>query len=214
MKNLVEELHKLDEYQYDVSADFSKKVMHKIQKSKKINKFNNVISFASIGAVACLAVICINHVNVKNNFINSQNEGYITDKNLKNSSMANNDVARQTESIDKASYNDFENIESAGASGLLSFTSETDGFEPGSTEANKTSNTLIDNAVAEKSNKEELASEKNITEVLKKANLTFEQTKEGLKVKIAKKQLEEILKDYQNIALEEQGDYTIIKITK
>ena len=52
MKNLIDELHALNEEEFEVSASFSKNVM------KKIKRKNNVVIFVRVASVlscACLA---------------------------------------------------------------------------------------------------------------------------------------------------------------
>ena len=68
MKNLIDELHTLDEYEYKVSPDFSKKVMKEIKKNKNTNKISNVISLASFGVAACLAVVVFANSNMLGRF--------------------------------------------------------------------------------------------------------------------------------------------------
>ena len=56
MKNLVDELNKLDDVQYSVSPDFSKNV---IKKAKQNNNWTNIITFASIASAACVVCFCV-----------------------------------------------------------------------------------------------------------------------------------------------------------
>jgi len=62
MKDLIDELHKLDNEEYKVSADFSKKVMRQI---KKENRFKMIKYVASLASVAC--VVGLSFMLIKNN---------------------------------------------------------------------------------------------------------------------------------------------------
>ncbi|MBR6253464.1 MAG: hypothetical protein IKR04_06490 [Clostridia bacterium] len=56
MKNLLDELHNLDEEDFEVSKDFSKRIITKINKDKKITLFSRVTSLVAVACVAALAV--------------------------------------------------------------------------------------------------------------------------------------------------------------
>ena len=56
MKNLLDELHKLNDEKFEVSNDFSKKVVSRINRGKKIIVLKRV---TSVAAVACIAVFTI-----------------------------------------------------------------------------------------------------------------------------------------------------------
>ncbi len=60
MKNLLDELHKLNDEKYEVSNDFSKKVISKINKDKKIIVLKRVTSVAAVACIAVFAVILTN----------------------------------------------------------------------------------------------------------------------------------------------------------
>lgn len=64
MKNINEELHRLNRYEYNVSEDFSKRVMKRIQKDKFSIKLKRVIPFASLTVAACLIVMVYTKVGV------------------------------------------------------------------------------------------------------------------------------------------------------
>ena len=56
MKRLVDELNKLDDFEYSVSPNFSKDVIRKARNQKK---FLIAKSFATIASVACVAFLCV-----------------------------------------------------------------------------------------------------------------------------------------------------------
>lgn len=60
MKNLLDELHKLDEEEFEVSKDFSKKIVAKINKDKKIVVFKRVTSIVAVACVATFAIVLTN----------------------------------------------------------------------------------------------------------------------------------------------------------
>ncbi len=60
MKNLLDELHKLDDEKFEVSNDFSKKVISKINKGNKIIVLKRVTSIAAVACVAVFAVVLTN----------------------------------------------------------------------------------------------------------------------------------------------------------
>ena len=64
MKNLLDELHKLDEVEYSVSNDFSKKVVSKINKGNKIIVLKRVTSVAMVACLAGFAVFMTNKLGI------------------------------------------------------------------------------------------------------------------------------------------------------
>ncbi len=74
MKNLVEELNKLDEMQYDVSPNFSKDVMKKVYKEKRASNIIRVCSFVSVACVCAFSFIFVKNSFNKNNLKVTNNE--------------------------------------------------------------------------------------------------------------------------------------------
>lgn len=60
MKNLIDELNNLGEFEYSVSPDFSKKVMKNIRSQRLLSR---VILFSSLASAACVFCLCIIIVN-------------------------------------------------------------------------------------------------------------------------------------------------------
>ena len=75
MKKMLDELKKID-YDYKVSADFSKKVMRKIKSAeaqRKVELKKYVITWASTAAVIVIAVAVSLKTSVKNNMAFEKN---------------------------------------------------------------------------------------------------------------------------------------------
>lgn len=218
MKNLNEELKKLNEYNYSVSADFSKKVMRKIRKGHLVGSMKYVVSFASLAAVACFAVVLYTNPNLKGKFfkgnvesedmfISEMNQNAIPNSSSKNDYMMNNaeiyqDITEnikdnQSDSIlfeeETKGTNRVENTVIEDKFEMNGFTSETDKMG--------TSESYIPNAAAgsQKSKKEELIGR------LEKAGFNVTETETGLQVKgnkEEKQKLEDLLKD-ENVKIEQ-----------
>ena len=60
MRDLLNDLNELDKEKYNVSLDFSKKIMTKIDKEKRYGK---ILHIASLGVAACLIGVCVFTVN-------------------------------------------------------------------------------------------------------------------------------------------------------
>ena len=73
MKNLLDELNNLGEFEYSVSPEFGKNVMKKIKTKRRISKLKYVVSLAS---AACVLGICIFIANnsIKSSSIQSTND--------------------------------------------------------------------------------------------------------------------------------------------
>lgn len=218
MKNLNEELKKLNEYNYSVSADFSKKVMRRIRKGHLVGSMKYVVSFASLAAVACFAVVLYTNPNLKGKFfkgnveseymfISEMNQSAIPNSSSKNDYMMNDaeiyqDITEnikdnQSDSIlfeeETKGTNRVENTVVEDKFEMNGFTSETDKMG--------TSESYIPNAVAgsQKNKKEELISK------LKKAGFDVTESETGLQVKASKEEmqeLEDLLKN-ENVKIEE-----------
>lgn len=241
MKNLMEELRNLDEYEYKVSANFSKKVMRNIKKSKTANRFSNVISLASIGVVACLAVVLFSNSNIKSNFLNFADKD--SAENLKENQAVNsatsyydvNGVSAENEkelfntykenSEFEGLYNDNGNLYNNLVSESLPEKNEMESLK-GNTAPNSTG-ILADGSFENEKNydnySEDLESvnrndsankfiiEKDIIKILEDAKLNPENTDDGIKVKATKEKVEDLLKDY-DIAIETIDEYIVIKL--
>ena len=226
MKNLIDELHGLNDDEYKVSADFSKRVMKKIRKDKNRNKLNYVISLASVGVVACLAVVLFNNSSIESNIFNFNNKNEVVDS-MKQSLIADRsfydfDATKDSSENDKLIYNQensndkaYGGLENSGIdnnrNGAYSATNVT-------SEEFKMENSLEDmtNTIEEKEIlKQGIVSTNSfqlqIESLLSQAGLEVEHVENGIKVKSTKEEVENILKEYKNIIIEVQGEYIIIK---
>ncbi len=197
MKNLIEELHKLDDMIYPVSEDFSKKVMKQIKKSKKESKFNYVISLASVGIVACLAVFFVHHTNLKNQ------SRYLNQKEF----YQENSIQQHNQDDDLAwdTYLNNQRKDAMMNDKISGAIEETQGFP---TAINMTSKDKVNAEFKEESR---MSLQTEIKNILEKANFQVQAIGESLKVKASKEEIVKLLKDYETISIEVQGEYVIIQ---
>ena len=217
MKNLMDELHGLNNDEYKVSEDFSKRVMKSIKKSKNTSKLNYVISMATVGVAACLAVVFFYNSNIKSNVFDinrAETAGLAKENSMVDVAEYNLDTEDSFMRDDKAyinsEYND-EDTKGKGVSSALNITNEN--FErEDSLNANITNDKVenLEKVEALKQNQKDLLQEK-IEGLLKQAKLDVEAIENGIKVKSTKEKVKDILKDYSDIVIEEQGEYIIIK---
>lgn len=210
MKNLIEELHNLDEYEYKVSPDFSKRVMKEIKKSKNTSNISRVISLASFGAAACFAVVVFSNSNLLGRF------------------------GAKTESVDNANNIEmayYDSLVGASAADNIQNDSKEDSIEfalddymlPQATTQFNSANDAIKDESIEKTEFDTLVKEtlevyrndkqdfKEIVKILKDANIDVEEHDYILKAKATKEKVQELLKEYENITIEEKGEYVLIK---
>lgn len=213
MKNLIDELHNLDEYEYKVSSDFSKKVMKEIKKNKNTNKISNVISLASFGAAACLAVVVFANSNLigrfgaKNESADSINQSELNMAyydSLGNYATNDSEMKIQEEVIEM----DFGNLvapEAASTNSVINdkieYTDDLEVEKDSSTKEN-----ITNTARGEK-----IKDYNEILKVLNQADVEAEIIDNGIKAKATKEKIEDLLKNYNNITVEEEGEYAIIK---
>lgn len=216
MKNLNEELRNLNEYDYKVSTDFSKKVMKKIRRNHLLDSMKYVVSWVSIGAVACFAVVIYTNPNLKLPFFKgaaeSQDFALLEDK--ANASVNNSSMNDSFESIKDSNTNSFLQI-----------------YED-SKELNRIENS-IDNkmefdAIISENEKQEIpetsiketagASQANkiesLIQKLSKAGFVVTKVENGLKINASKEEkekLQDLLKD-EDVELEEQKEQFFIKL--
>ena len=221
MKNLIDELHGLNNDEYKVSEDFSKRVMKKIRKDKNRNKLNYVISLASVGVVACLAVVLFHNSSLKSNVFNFNKNKAESTNLMKQSLVAGTSMYNLTEEEasmeDDKAYRDLENSDI-----------ETDKNDMYSTlnMANKElekETSLGDNSYITEDKLNTSPSPESllpnqtkslqveIEKLLKQAGFIVESLENELKVKATKEEVEDILKEYQGTIVEVQGEYIIIK---
>ena len=221
MKNLIDELHELNNDEYKVSEDFSKRVMKKIRKDKNRNKLNYVISLASVGVVACLAVVLFHNSSLKSNVFNFNKNKAESTNLMKQSLVAGTSMYNLTEEEasmeDDKAYRDLENSDI-----------ETDKNDMYSTlnMANKElekETSLGDNSYITEDKLNTSPSPESllpnqtkslqveIEKLLKQAGFIVESLENELKVKATKEEVEDILKEYQGTIVEVQGEYIIIK---
>ena len=208
MKSLIDELHNLDEYEYKVSPDFSKRVMKAIKKGKNANKISYVISLASFGVAACLAVIvCVNpnllgrfgqKMESADNASNVEIVYYDGSENAAMEDISNNVKEDSTE----INFDNFMVPEAtAGLASDLKQNEYTDSMEVDSAINNKVE--MLENLRTQ--NYDE------VIKILKQANIEIEEKDDEIKAKATKEKVEELLKNYNNITIEEKGEYVIIK---
>lgn len=219
MKNLIDELHKLDETEYQVSADFSKKVMKKIKKNKNISKINYVISLTSVGAVACLAVVLFNTSNIKSNifnFIGTPKETH-QENAINDIEMSYYDINNASEpDIEKQHQEDSDKTQSANiifneivadnasmpSSNVQNLREETTTKGEDKLAVSAESEKLIDY------NKEDYH---KIISILENAKIEYNLVENALKVKTSKEKIRELLKN-EDLIIEEKEDYILIKL--
>ena len=211
MKNLIDELHKLDEYEYNVSSDFADKVMNNIKKNKTSNKMNCVISLVSVGMVACLAVFMFSNTNIKVSFDNkeTENQTYNTGKydltvadvmldnsNIKESNTGANELRQElkaeTESANINQLNQEKDVDNS----LL-----------------KNESNIMESVSGNSLN--QIAREEVydlIENALKAANYRYERVELGFEVRATKDEISKLLKDNSNYIIEEKEGYVLIKI--
>lgn len=205
MKNLIDELHKLDEVEYKVSEDFSKRVMKNIKKAEKTNKFSNVISIASVGLVACLAVFAFHNSDIKTNIFNTQNS---------------NNMEMAESKLDMAQYNNTDNmiIEEKEFMDKLEYSVEATNDAYNRAEA--TPESIQKGEVASDSAKLENFVEKaqsgddyqSLEKALKSANIEYEVVENGIKINATQNEITGILNDFEYIDIDIDGEYIILKI--
>lgn len=217
MKNLIDELHGLNNDEYKVSEDFSKRVMKKIRKDKNRNKLNYVISLASVGVVACLAVVLFHNSSLKSNVFNFNKNKAESANLMKQSTSVYNLTEEEASMENDKAYRDLENSDI-----------ETDKNDMYSTlnMANKElekETSLGDNSYITEDKLNTSASPESllpnqtkslqveIEKLLKQAGFIVESLENELKVKATKEEVENILKEYQGTIVEVQGEYIIIK---
>lgn len=213
MKNLIDELHNLDEYEYKVSSDFSKKVMKEIKKNKNTNKISNVISLASFGAAACLAVVVFANSNLigrfgaKNESADSINQSELNMAYYDSlGNYATNDSEMKIQ--EEVTEMDFGNLvapEAASTNSVINdkieYTDDLEVEKDSSTKEN-----ITNTARGEK-----IKDYNEILKVLNQADVEAEIIDNGIKAKATKEKIEDLLKNYNNITVEEEGEYAIIK---
>ncbi|MBO5143734.1 MAG: hypothetical protein J6C46_12240 [Clostridia bacterium] len=230
MKNLIEELHKLDEYEYNVSENFTKNVMKNIKRDNKTIKFSSVISCASVGIVACLAVIVFSNSSVKESALNSYHAqsaesvvnvaNSIADKmdnttsdsvNNSTNNFANNPINSPAVKEDKE--NVFDNFI---VDRMETITAETDKHlelkdAQGSASVNgyMENNVVEDNSFRKEENIEKI---KKIENIFKAKKIEYKIVDNKVEVKSTIKVISELLKDIENILIEVKEGYVIVKV--
>ena len=210
MKNLNEELKNLNNYNYHVSADFSKKVMRKIRKEHVMGSMKYVVSFASLVAVSFFAVVLYTNPGFKG----------VTESNNMLTLESNQNSISNTSSKDDHMFNEYyqdsmQSVKDDGTDSVL--------FEE-SKETNRTEGVMAtdkaqvngilnetDKIEANESNVPSAAgsSQKNEKEIIKikleKAGFNVIETETGLQVKgnkEEKQKLEDLLKD-ENVKIKQ-----------
>lgn len=235
MKNLIDELHKLDNENFEVSKDFSKNVMKRIKKEKHLNTFNYVVSLASLGIVACLAAVLFTNTDIKNRFLDlTERLNYNNSSNEKQESDATDNIVK--DSYDFNSYTDNTNLQDTEASGIDNNNANNNilSEELDSTSVSKESHivddedafpTALPTAPTESYNAEKISGEtpiggyavvskNNLTVLLNEANVEIlEINPYSIKVNANKEKLEEVLKNViSDYKIEEAEDGCIISL--
>ena len=220
MKNLIDELHELDEVEFKVSEDFSKNVMKRIQKEENLTKVSNkVIPWASLGIVACLALVVVTNANVKINLFGVAQESA---DNSVNQASAYEDKVEDSDNLKMPTYDFSDSLKE-------DFTPEAENaintVNDSVLKQNSTTNVLEENIKAEtdsaplesvttgstnrvQANKEKLS---DIKSLIEKAKLEVEEIEDGLKVKASKDKVKDVLIEYTDITIETQNEYVIVR---
>lgn len=191
MKNLNDELQKLGEYQYKVSDNFSQRVMKEIHKNHFFTSVKYVISFASIAAVACFAFVLSSHSGLKDQFLNRENDSQkITAESSYDLAKAPEDfsTAKKEQSLNNTlAYNAMESVQ-------------------------EEEERLLDaDDTLDKKAGTSLSLKENIIAILQKAGYKVEELEDGLRVKGSKEEISNLLKDFNDLKIEEENDF--VKIT-
>lgn len=219
MKNLIDELHKLDEYDFKVSEDFSKKVMKEIKRDKSSNKLTYVISLASIGVVACFALMMFNNSDIKNSFMVAESANMQDsngEDNISINEIAYNDINKGTNDKSFNSEVQLENDRFFSAENTMqgAMTPEADSFDNKTNGVVSINKDSVDNAfLTDDGLIKELSGDvfAQIEALLTKAEISYEVIDKGIKTKGAKEDIERILKDViEIVSIEEKDDYIII----
>lgn len=233
MKNLNEELRKLDEYNVRVSSDFSKKVMKKIRKGSFTNQLRYVVSFASVAAVACFAVVLYSNSDLKDKFFATKNhdsEFQVSESNNMNGNMSYqdtnhflegkdnyifdsmesvkenlplSDASEDFEAEDNKMFSDSESRVDGTNIDSVHIQSENDSMKPASNGA------VANSTVKVEENNDKL---KKILQILQKAEFQVEEIENGLKVKATKKEVTDTLEEVEDLEFEEEEGYVILKL--
>ena len=217
MKKLNEELHKLDEYNFNVSPDFSKKVMKKIRRGHITNRLQYVVSLASLAAVACFAVVICKDSSVLNRVLgeNQQKENMASFYDIIIPS-SQDDVSKNSFNEIKEEDKDSNNIQmegveydknlSVGANNLLEQPNNTNMVKEEI--RNETDSKIEDLNVIDSSR---IQYEEKIIQIIKDAKFSVEKVAEGLKVNAKKQEIKELLKN-ENVEIEELKDGVLVKV--
>lgn len=192
MKNLNDELHKLSKYEYAVSDDFSKNVMKAIHKDKFSQKIKRIVPYASATVAACFVVMVFTKTGLDKeiqpaSFYDISRSGEITEKNSDSDrAFFSSDLASQEDVMEKEAEKETPIVENALAE----------------------STTGYDELSAYDGNYDTLRN--YIINTLQESNIQVEEIEGGFRAKATKETIQEILY-YDNLEIEEQGEWTIIK---
>jgi len=188
-----------------------------------VNSMKYVVSFASLAAVACFAVVMYTNPNLKNRFFKgaTESEDFAFYESNQSTSMNNNFIDNPE------SYQDY--MESVKENQTDSIPFETEE----SKEVNRVENDCVIVEDKDKVDMSDSTSEKaesfeslneaivagtssnNLKEIviqkIRKAGFSVIEVEDYLKVKATKQELEDLLKD-ENVELEEQKDGIIVKL--
>lgn len=97
MRYIRDDLKLLGETKYNVSLDFSKQVMHKINKEKRYNKLKTIASFGIVACIVVFSVVTVNKLGV----INRIKQAVISEQEI---------VSTNDDSVYEKSVNSSENV--------------------------------------------------------------------------------------------------------
>ena len=220
MKNLIDELHDLDEVEFKVSEDFSKNVMKRIQKEENISKVSNkVIPWASLGIAACLAVVVVTNANVKINLFDAAQESA---NNSVSQASVYEDKIEGTDNLKMPTYDFSDSLkeeivpESTGDlntvnDSVLKQNAATNVFEE--IKKDDSDSATIESVTTGSANRVQANKEKlsDIKALIEKAKLEVEEIEDGLKVKASKDKVKDVLIEYTEITIETQNEYVIVR---
>lgn len=207
MKNLLDELHKLDNDSFNISPDFSKNVMKKIKKSNRIIKLGYVASFAS---VACIIGISVFFVN-KNGLFDKVKESQMSASGILVNEETIDEFKEETQDKEEVvykqdvSFNDSKDIETSQPQAV-------------NDTANIESKNVREAAKSEATYSKQLSKEKYLNEIINKLKINsydISETDDGIIVYSNEfNEVYELLEEYIDIELSLSGDRIIIQLTK
>jgi len=200
MKNLIDELHELENYNYDVSNDFSEKVMKKIKKDK--NKASYAVSILTTGAIACLAILVCTNSNIRNKFTNISKDSNIE--------SITQDISAEGINNQEMILNEKDQL-NKGYSDDMTDSVALENYEE-KLSADEYKNQGVINAPSSTAPlRGNYGDYKEIIKILENSALSVVAKENVLTVKATKEKVENLLRDYKELEIEAEGEFVTIK---